>query len=138
MVLAKYHVQKPYYNKMSEDILAGRVPERSRFLRMYDNKYSKRVLREHARPPRYEIGTYLVARTSFSSYKNIEFLTVMTWNQQNKIVKSFQKRGGFVVVIESDIRAAAKGAKRYKLLPIGETTPIIVEERYLKAGKKKK
>jgi len=37
-----------------------------------------------------------------------------------------------------EIQSAAKGAKRYKLLPIGETTPIIVEERFLKVGKKSK
>mgnify|MGYP003672595766 FL=1 len=72
------------------------------------------------------------------AHKNIEFQTDMIWTHQNKIIRNFKKRGGFVVAVLPDIRSAAKGAKRYKLLPIGETTPIIVEERFLKAAKKKK
>ncbi len=43
---------------------------------------------------------------------------------------------GCVPVIESEIRSAAQGAKRYKLLPVGETTPVIIEERYLKIGRR--
>lgn len=134
--LARYHINQPYYREMAVDILANRIPERSRFLRMYDNKYSKRVLRESEREPRYEMGAHLVPRASFSSYKSVEFPSDLTWNTQHGIIESFQKRGGFVISIMDDIRSAAKGAKRYKLLPIGETTPIIVEERYLKVGKK--
>lgn len=137
-ILANYHLHQPYYRELSRDILAGRAPERSKFLRMYDNKYSKRVLREHSRAPRYDVGEYLVPRAAFNSYKNIEFVGDMIWIQQNKIINSFQKRGGFVMDIMPEIRSAAKGAKRYKLLPVGVTTPIIVEERFLKVGKKKK
>ena len=121
---------------MARDIIAGRTPERSRFLRMHDNKYSKRVLREFEREPRYEGGAYLVPRASFSAYKSVEFVGDLVWATQNRILQNFQKRGGFVIAIMDDIRSAAKGAKRYKLLPIGETMPIIVEERYVKLGKK--
>jgi hypothetical protein len=62
----------------------------------------------------------------------------MIWAHQNKVIHNFKKRGAFVIGIMPEILSAAKGAKRYKLLPIGETTPIIVEERFLKAGKKSK
>ena len=134
--LARYHINQPYYREMARDIIAGRTPERSRFLRMHDNKYSKRVLREFERAPRYEIGTYLVPRASFSTYKSVEFVGDLVWAHQNSILQNFKKRGAFVIAVMDDIRSAAKGAKRYKLLPIGETMPIIVEERYLKLGKK--
>lgn len=135
-VLARYHINQPYYREMARDILASRIPERSRFLRMYDNKYSKRVLRESERAPRYELGAYLVPRASFSSYRSVEFVSDLVWATQNRIIQNFQSRGAFVIAVMDDIRSAAKGAKRYKLLPIGETMPIIVEERYLKVGKK--
>ena len=42
LVLAAYHTHQPYYKPMSADILRGMVPERGKFLRMYDNKYSKK------------------------------------------------------------------------------------------------
>ena len=57
-VLATYHKQQPYYRNMAEDILSDRVPERSRFLRMYENKYSKKVLSQYHIAPRYATGEY--------------------------------------------------------------------------------
>ena len=138
MVLAAYHAHQPYYRPMSADILAHKVPERSKFLRMYDNKYSKKVLSQHAAVAKYEVGDYLLPRATFDSYRNMEFPADMVWANQNRIVQNFKKRGGFVMLVCEDIKSAAKGAKRYKLLPVGETTPVIVEERYLKKAPKRK
>jgi hypothetical protein len=137
-VLACYHSRQPYYREMSKDILRGLVPSRNKYLRMRDNKYSKKVLREAEREPRFEVDTYVIPRAMFDSYKDAEFQTDMIWRHQNKIIHNFKKRGAFVISIMPEILSAAKGAKRYKLLPIGETTPIIVEERFLKVGKKSK
>ncbi len=133
-ILAAYHKHQQYYRAMADDILAGKVPERGKFLRMFDNKYSKKVLAQAERDAKYAVGDYLLPRASFSSYKNAEFSSDMVWARQNEILRRFGKSGGFVLVIESEIRSAAQGAKRYKLLPVGETIPIIVEERYLKKG----
>jgi hypothetical protein len=137
MILAAYHVHQPYYGAMAQDILAGKAPERGKFLRMHDNKYSKKVLRESLQDPRFKVGDYVSPRTSFNSYKNCEFQADMTWASQNKIITSFQNRGAFVIKICSEIRSAAKGAKRYVVIPIGETVPITIEERFLKAAKPK-
>ena len=137
MVLADYHRHQPYYKPMASDILAGRVPARNKFLRMYENKYSKKVLSQSAAPPKFQVGEYLQPRANFSTYKNVELPVDLTWTEQNKIIQGFIKRGGFVMEICEGIRSAAKGAKRYKLLPIGETIPFIVEERHLKKGKRK-
>ena len=135
-VLAHYHATQPYYKPMAQDILKGNIPERTKFLRMYDNKYSKKVLTQQKIAPKYEVGSYLVPRTSFDSYKHAEFDNDALWATQNKVIQNFKKRGGFVLEICSEIRSPAKGAKRYKLLPIGETMPIIIEERFLKHAKK--
>jgi len=132
--IAAYHIQQPYYKLMAEDILKGQVPERSKFLRMYDNKYSKKVLTQHQKAARYPVGTYLVPRAAFDSYRHAEFEGDMVWAHQNEIIQNFKKRGGFVLEVCDVIKSAAKGAKRYKLLPIGESTPIIIEERFLKKG----
>jgi hypothetical protein len=135
-VLATYHKQQPYYRNMAEDILSDRVPERSRFLRMYENKYSKKVLSQYHIAPRYATGEYVVPRAGLDSYKHIEFQGDMVWTNQNRIVTNFKKRGGFILEICEEIKNAAKGAKRYKLLTIGETEPIIIEERYIKRAPK--
>jgi hypothetical protein len=138
IILAKYHTRQPYYRPMAQDILAGRVPPRTKFLKMYDNKYSKKILSQYKQAPIYDKGDYLKPRTSFDSYKHAEFETDLLWANQNKTIVNFKRRGGFVIEVCKEIYSAAKGAKRYKLLPIGETMPIIVEERFLKKSPSQK
>jgi hypothetical protein len=135
-VLAAYHAQQPYYRDLARDILSGEVPERSKFLRMYDNKYSKKVMTQYHAPPKYTVGDYLCPRASLDSHRHIELEETLQWARQNAIIQNFKKRGGFVMEILTDIRSCAKGAKRYKLLPIGATVPLIVEERFIKRGKR--
>ena len=43
-VLAEYHRLQPYYREMAKDILNDHTPERKKFLRMFNNKYSKLIL----------------------------------------------------------------------------------------------
>jgi hypothetical protein len=131
-ILAAYHIHQPYYQAMARDIRAGKVPERNKFLRMHDNKYSRKVVSQFRTEPKYKAGDYLKVRANFNSYKNIELGRDMIWVNQNKIIQNFIKRGAFVIEICPEIHSAAKGAKRYKLLPVGETIPVIVEERFLK------
>ena len=91
-VLANYHSRQPYYREMSKDILRGLVPSRNKYLRMQDNKYSKKVLREAERDPRFEVDAYVIPRAMFDSYKDVEFQTDMIWRHQNKIIHNFKKR----------------------------------------------
>lgn len=137
LILAEYHSRQPYYRPMATDILAGFTPERARFLRMYDNKYSKKVLSQHTSAPKYKVGQYITARAAFGSHTHCEFATDMTWARQNQIIQNFKKKGGFIIEIRREIHSAARGAKRYKLLPIGETIPFIVEERRIKSARHK-
>jgi hypothetical protein len=135
-ILAAYHARQPYYKPMSADILAGLVPERAKFLRMHDNKYSKKVLSQHKAINKYCAGEYIMPRASFNSYKHCDTGVDMIWANQQNLIENFKKRGGFILEVCEEIYSAAKGAKRYKLLPIGSTIPIIIEERYLKMGRR--
>jgi len=137
MILGAYHLHQPYYIDMARDILSGKVPPRGKFLRMYDNKYSKKVLSQHKTNPKYKVGSYVLPRASFNSHDHCKIEIDMIWATQQELIKNFKRRGGFVLKVCEEIYSAAKGAKRYKLLPIGATIPVIVEERYLKAGKAK-
>ena len=114
LILAKYHLRQPYYKPMATDIIEGKVPERRKFLRMYENKYSKKVLAQSKSEPKYSVGDYINTRAAFKG------------------------RGGFILEIDRNIYSPAKGAKRYKILPIGCTTPLIIEERYIKLNKKRR
>ena len=50
--------------------------------------------------------------------------------------KAFLTKGGLVIRVLDVIRSAAKGAKIYKILPIGSTIPVIIEERFIKLKRK--
>ena len=135
IVLATYHSRQPYYKPMAKHILNGGVPERDKFLRMYNNKYSKKVLSECAKDPKYSAGDYVSARASFNAYKNVEM--DIDYSTRSLAIGRFIKRGGFIVKIEKAIYSHAKGAKRYTILPVGEIKTFIVEERFLKLGRKR-
>jgi hypothetical protein len=45
-ILAAYHMRQPYYKPMATDILAGRVPERTKFLKMYEFIVQPRVQKD--------------------------------------------------------------------------------------------
>jgi hypothetical protein len=136
IVLAAYHARQPYYRPMAADIIVGNIPERSKFLRMHANKYSKKVLIEQGKAPRYAREAYVMARANFNSYKNVEFVEPGSWEMQNLAIKKFMKHGGFIVGIEKHITTYAKGAKRYRILPAGGTTLLIIEERFIKQVKR--
>ena len=48
-----------------------------------------------------------------------------------------RNKKAFVLKVDAaPVISAAKGVKRYLVLPIGEATPVLVEEREIKAVKK--
>jgi hypothetical protein len=136
VVLAYYHITHRYYNDISSVILDGDVPSQHKFKRMYNNKYSQKVLAEYNKDPRLPLGEYVLARSSCNSYKNIQTHHINDYSGARDCVKRFMKDGGFIVGVEKYIHSAAKGAKRYRILPPGKPHYIIIEERFLKRGLK--
>tara|TARA_A100001011_G_scaffold349000_1_gene387244 strand:+ start:250 stop:885 length:636 start_codon:yes stop_codon:yes gene_type:complete len=137
-VLAEYHQLQPYYREMAKDILNDHTPERKKFLRMFNNKYSKKVITESNKQPKYSTGDFVSPRASFVGYRNAEAESSLAHPAVRKSVERFTKVGGFIIEIKSEIYSHAKGAKRYRILPIGETIPLIVEERFIKINRHKK
>ncbi len=136
-VLAEYHNMQPYYREMAKDILNDHVPERKRFLRMFNNKYSKKVITEYEKLPKYSTGDFVSPRASFVGFKNAEVASSIAHPAVRKSVERFTSVGGFIIEIKKEIYSHAKGAKRYRILPIGETIPLIVEERFIKLNRHK-
>ncbi len=138
-ILAKYHSRQPYYRPMAKDILAGEVPQMQKFLRMYNNKYSKKVLEAHKAEARYSSSDHVSPRSNFSPYKHVELeADNLSYESRRESVEKFKKNGGFVLQVCGEIYSHAKGSKRYKILPIGATIPLIIEERHLKRSRKSK
>ena len=136
VVLAYYHITQRYYNDISSVIMDGGVPSKHKFKRMYNNKYSQKVLAQYNKDPRLPLGEYVLARSSCNSYKNIQSHHINDYTIARDCVERFMKDGGFIVGVEKHIHSAAKGAKRYRILPPGKPHYIIIEERFLKRGLK--
>ena len=137
-VLAEYHQLQPYYREMAKDILNDHTPERKKFLRMFNNKYSKKVITEYEKQPKYQKGDFVSPRASFVGFKNAEAESSIAYPAVRKSIERFTSVGGFIIEIKDVIYSHAKGAKRYRILPIGETIPLIVEERFIKLNRRKK
>ena len=136
-VLATYYLESGYWTNLAKSILNGDVPDHRAYKKMSTNKYAQKVLAEVSRQPKYEVGSYLMPRATFDAYKHCERDPLLSWSIVNAAIEGFKARGGFVMENCEHIKSAAAGAKRYKLLPIGHTTPLIVEERFLKISRRK-
>mgnify|MGYP001334458194 CR=1 FL=1 len=137
IVLAEYHSRQPYYRPMAADILNNKVPQRAKFLRMYNNKYSHKVLTEHNKEAKYSTSDHVCARSTFNAYKHVELNADIPWSNKASSIDRFKCHGGFIIEIKKGIYSHAKGSKRYKILPIGATIPLIIEERHLKLARKR-
>jgi hypothetical protein len=132
LILAVYHITERYYNDIAQSIMNNVVPPKRKFLRMFNNKYSQKVLLEYHKEPRLKLGEHVLPRASLNSYKNVETHHINDYQVSRDIVERFMKYGGFIVGIEKYILSAAKGSKRYKLIAPGKMHVFIVEERFLK------
>jgi len=133
--LANYYVRTGYFRELSKDILSGNVPEYRAYTKMSENKYAMKIIEAHKTEPKYNAGSLVTARASFKSsdaYFGREDTARLPWATVNDILNKFKTRGGFIMEVTDIVRSAAKGAKTYKILPIGATNPVFVEERYIK------
>ena len=137
--LAAYYNQTGYFKDLARDILTGAVPDLRGYTKMSTNKYAQKVLEIHKAEPKYATGSLVSPRANFQSshaYFGREDTTRLSWPIVNGVVDKFKSRGGFIMEVTDIVRSAAKGAKTYKILPIGATNPIFVEERYIKINRR--
>jgi len=136
--LAHYYMGTGYFTDLSKHILAGAVPDRRAYTKMSTNKYAQKVLEIQRQEPKYTAGTLVSSRAAFRSshaYFGRKDTIRLPWTTVSDVVDKFKVRGGFILEATDIVRSAAKGAKTYKILPIGATNPIFVEERFIKIKK---
>ena len=122
LLIAAYYGSAGYFTEIAQQALADDtyVPPRNAFAKM-QNKYSARVLEEIKRAPKYPPGSSVTFRSNAG------------WGIREPLVK-----GGLVLKTDLTVTSAAKGGKKYQILPYGSPQPIECEERWLKALKKRK
>jgi hypothetical protein len=114
-------LQKAIAANAPEADLKANVPSRDFISKLMTNKFAKKVLKAHYSVPKYANGSWVSVRSTAS------------WTAKRMLV-----RGGIVIDSQQQIVSAAAGAKRYRVLPIGSTETLMIEERYLKKHVKPK
>ena len=130
LVVAGYYRHANYFQslvtKMKDD--PSYVPTVGEYNKMVKNKYAQKVLREHHAPAKYAVGSYVRPRRSRE-----------LWPHGAPYALRRVLNGKPAIVIQTDAEAivsACKGAKRYRLLPIGGAETVIVEERWIMKARK--
>jgi len=118
-----YHATGDYYRLLASRILTevDFIPSEKQWKAMCDNKYAAKVLKATFEEPLYPAGTLVSLRSS------------APWR-----IKDASPQGIFLVV-QTDAQpviSACKGAKIYKVMPVGSATSYIIEERHIKKMKK--
>ena len=114
-----YKANPPYFSDAATRILndSSYIPSEKLYRKMVLNKYVQRAMQHAKSGPLYAVGSMVTVR-----------------NSQSVIGHLSAYRGQPVLVVEAqqDVTSATKGARKYKVLPIGGDKPIETQERYLK------
>ena len=131
-----------YFGALVASILADQIPPRGKYLKMRNNKFAKKVLAEIERKPRFSTEDHIEPNSKFQTGYAFKH-PMMSGRKGESYVSgdeksNFKARGGIIIDIDDKIHSAAKGAKRYLVLPFGSANTYWVEERFLKKKAKVK
>lgn len=118
-VVARYYkANPPYYADFAAKVLdsADWIPTQRQYQKFVGNKFAVKVLEAHFATPEFAVGSKIEGRSSAP--------------------RSIRGKKGFVLKTDAKpVTNAARGTKIYMILPVGEATPVFVEERYIKKGR---
>ena len=123
IIAARYYETAGYYADLVQRVLHGNAeftPSTKQYAAMTGNKYAQKVLDAHFAPAKYETGSFVLARST-APYAVRNALATRP-----------------AVVLKADaaaVTSAARGVKKYSILPFGSPRPILVEERHIKAAR---
>ena len=126
-IVAEYYSRTGYFSTVAGKILTEEafVPSHKNFNRMIKNKYATKVLEAHKAEPRFIKNSMVQLRSTVGN-------TTMDRN-----LRSLRSRLCFVLANDLPIRNATAGAKRYKVLPMGSSDPVELDEKHLMKPNKK-
>ena len=114
-----YKANPPYFGDAATRILndSSYIPSEKLYRKMVLNKYVQRAMQHAKSGPLYVVGSMVTVRNSQSVTGTL---------------RAYRGQPVLVVEAQQDVTSATKGARKYKVLPIGGDKPIETEERYLK------
>ena len=128
IVAAHYYKTTGYFRPTADAIIGDEsfIPTYSQYNKMVKNKYAQKVLSAHNDKPKYEQGQLVAFRSA-------------TPTAQRRCGDGYLKLNVPMMVIAANaapVTSAARGAKKYKLLPVGKAETLIVEERHIMKARK--
>lgn len=130
IICARYYTRNgTYFADLASNVLDNPefIPTEKQFKAMCENKYAKRVLENAYGEPKYSVGSFVTLRDSAPRHFYHQ-MGSSVWNLPSLVIEAGV----------SIITTAAKGGKKYKILPVGTSNPLVIEERYIKKIKKVK
>ena len=126
-IVAKYYARSGYYTTLANKILEDEnfIPSKQDYKRMVKNNYAAKVLDATRTPPKFAKDAMVQIRSTAGN-------TMM-----ERHMRQFQSRLCFVLANDLSIVNATAGAKRYKVLPMGGSQPIEIDEKHLMKPNKK-
>ena len=139
-----YYRREGYYSNIignvPEDFIQGKSddyrPAYADYLRMTDNKYFPKIWAAHTDYPKFPAGSMVQVRAASALPQR---------NPHRPLVGEYRGGWGFrklagmhALVLDTNPfkpQSAAKGAKPYKVLVVGNPEPMYIEERFLKRAK---
>ena len=113
-----YKANPPYFGDVAERILndSSYIPSEKLYRKMVENKYVQRAMVNAQSASLYEVGSLVTVRDSQSVVGPI---------------RSYRGKDSVVLEVGENL-SATKGARIYKVLPIGAAQAVETQERYIK------
>ena len=121
-VVAEYYIRTASFRNVACSIIEdpAYVPTEKQYRKMVENQFAQKVLDSHYSAPKYAVGSFVALRASAEHCDH-----VATGNKPCVVIQTNA----------APVIKAARGVKRYKVLPVGSAVPMIVEERHLKVAR---
>lgn len=126
-----YLANPPYFGDLARSVLADDtfVPSKRGYEKMVENKYATKVIESTFSIPKFAVGSHITVRTT-APFAMVYKRTAAAHPEcrRNKIA--------FVLKTNAKpVTSAARGSKVYTVLFAGESSPIQIEERWIKKAK---
>ena len=132
-IAARYYLTTEYFNQLATKVLEDDtfIPSERAYKKMVENKFAKKVIAATLADPRYSVGSLVALRATAPS--------TLLYITRSILGENKTRTGKLATVIKTDakpVTSPARGSKVYSVLFFGETSPVEVEERWIKKGKR--
>ena len=129
VVCGYYERTGGYFSRVISKHNSGEILSKGEYDKIAKNKYAEKVLNAHRADPSFAVGSLVDFRASHEETDD---------ERGSRRVWKRAPMGLLILSNDAPIISACIGAKRYKVVPIGNNEPFYVEERYIKKRKKRK